>query len=185
MENNDYEEFKSRRLAELAKMTPHKDWKPAPGLAITVGDAVTVKEIPQSEYKTQGGLIIPDATRLQHCKLGIVMNRGELCILPVKEGDTVAFAPHTCLGITHNGVDYLKVPSYDVHFILPPDNYLEPHYADFFEKRREKRIAGEKAVRKREDEKFEEKVELREEANKKADRIVRNAIKFDKFGNKA
>lgn len=168
---NQYEEFKSRRLEELAKMPPHPKYEPVPGLALPVGDALTVKEVPQSEYKTDAGLIIPGTTRLEHCKLGIVMVKGEMCNVPVKEGDLVAFDPSISIGISHKNVDYLKVPGYHVHFILPPDNYLEPHYADFFEKRRESRISGAKVAEKRDNNKLEQKFEDRDSVNKKKDYI--------------
>ena len=161
-----YEAFRDIRLAELNAMPPHPKYAPVEGLFIPIGDCVTVKEIPQSEYKTQAGIIIPDTTRLEHCKLGIVMNRGDQCQLPVKEGDVIAFETMVIFGVTHKGQNYLRVNSYQVYFVLPPENYLEPHYADHHEKRREKRIAGTKAVMKHDAEEFEKKVDIHENSGK-------------------
>lgn len=171
MENNEFEQFKSRRLAELANMPPHKDYAPVPGIFIPNGDVVTVKECSQEEYKTKGGIIMGGSDHLEHAKIGFIINRGEECRLPYKEGDTIAFDRACTFGFHYEGVNYLRVPSYMVYFRVPPKTYLEPHYADFFEKRRESRIAGEKAVRKREDDKLEEKFEHRDEENRKADYI--------------
>lgn len=171
MENKDYEEFKSRRLAELAKMPPHKDWKPISGIFIPYGDVVTIRECSQEEYKTKGGIIMAPGEHLEHCKIGYVINKGEECRLPLNDGDTVAFDKSCSFGFIYDGISYLRVPSYQVFFRVPPKTYLEPHYADFFEKRRESRIEGEKAVRKREDEKLEQRFEERDIANKKKDYI--------------
>ena len=169
-----YEEFRDTRLAELKAMPPHPKYAPVEGLFIPIGDCITVKEIPQSEYKTNAGIIIPDTTRLEHCKLGIVMNRGEMCQLPVKEGDVVAFETMVIFGVTHKGQNYLRVNSYQVYFVLPPENYLEPHSVTFIERRRESRIAGEKAVTKHENEAFEKKVDIRENSHKKQFAVTKN-----------
>lgn len=171
MENNQYEEFKSRRLAELANMPPHPDYKPIPGIFIPNGDVVTVRECSQEEYKTRGGIIMAPGEHLEHCRVGYIINLGEECRLPYKEGDTIAFDKSCQFGFMYEGISYLRVPSFQVFFRVPPKTYLEPHYADFFEKRRESRVAGEKAVRKREDNKLEEKFEKRDEQNRKADYI--------------
>jgi co-chaperonin GroES (HSP10) len=169
MEN--YEEFKSRRLEELAKLPPHKDYEQPPGMYIPLGDVVTVMECEQTEYKTRAGILIPGVGQLEHARIGWVVNKGELCQLPVKEGDTIAFDKSCNFGINYQGKNYLRVPSYQVFFVVPPDTYLEPHYADFFEKRRQSRIAGEKTVRKRDNDNLEEKFEKRDEQNRKKDYI--------------
>ena len=171
MENNQYEEFKSRRLAELANLPKHKNYKAIEGMLIPLGDVLTIKECSQEEYKTKGGIIMAPGENLEHARIGWVVNKGELCTLPVLEGQTVAFDRSCIYGFHYEGENYLRVPSFMVHFVVPPKTYLEPHYADFFEKRRESRVAGEKAVRNREDNKLEEKFEKRDEQNRKADYI--------------
>jgi co-chaperonin GroES (HSP10) len=169
MEN--YEEFKSRRLEELAKLPMHESYTPVDGLYIPLGIYLAIKEIDQSDYQTAGGVYIPGAKKLEQCKLGVVYAMGEECKTPIKLGDMVAFDKFCNFGINYKGVEYLRVRLDEIFFIVPPENYLDPHYADFFEKRRESRIAGEKIVRKREDNKLEESFEKRDEQNRKKDYI--------------
>lgn len=170
MENN-YEEFKSRRLEELSKMPPHKDFMPIEGIFIPYGDVVTVRECSQDEYKTKGGIIMGGSDHLEHAKIGFIINRGEGCQLPVKEGDTIAFDRSCSFGFHYEGVNYLRVPSFQVFFRVPPKTYLEPHYADFFENRRESRRKGSKVAEKRDNDKLEQKFEDRDSENKKKDYI--------------
>lgn len=171
MENKDYEVFKAKRLEELANMPAHPDYKPVEGIFIPNGDVVTIKECSQDEYKTKGGIIMGGSDNLEHAKIGFIINRGEECRLPYKEGDTVAFDRSCSYGFHYEGVNYLRVPSYMVHFRVPPKTYLEPHYKDFFEKRRESRIAGQKKAQKRDDDKLNQKFDDRDSFNKKKDYI--------------
>lgn len=166
-----YEEFKSRRLAELANLPPHESYSPVEGLYIPLGMYMAVKEIEQEEYQTKAGVWIPGAKQLEECRLGVVYAIGDACDTPIKVGDLIAFDKGCMYGVTYKGVQYLRVGLHEAFFIVPPGNYIDPHYADFFEKRRESRIQGEKAVRKREDDKLEEKFERRDEENKKKDYI--------------
>lgn len=170
-QNTAYEDFKSRRLAELAEMPPHKDWEPINGIYIPYGDVVTIKECTQEEYKTKSGIIMQSGEHLEHCKIGYIINKGELCSIPVNEGDTVAFDKHCGFGFQYKGINYLRVPTFQVFFRVPPETYLEPHYKDFFEKRRESRIAGQKKAQKRDDDKLNQKFDDRDSFNKKKDYI--------------
>lgn len=169
MEN--YEQFKSKRLEELAKMPPHKDFTPIEGIYIPYGDVVTVRECTQDEYKTKSGIIMQSGEHLEHCKIGYIINKGEDCRLPVHEGDTIAFDKHCSFGFQYKGINYLRVPSFQVFFRVPPETYLEPHYADFFEKRRIARLAGQKNVEKLDNDRLEEKFEKRDEQIKKENYI--------------
>lgn len=166
-----YEDFKTIRLEELSNMPPHKDYEPISGIYIPFGDVVTVRECSQDEYKTKGGIIMGGGEHMEHCKIGYIINLGEECRLPVKAGDTIAFDRSCSFGFNFDGNNYLRVPSFQVFFRIPPDTYLEPHYADFFEKRRKSRNAGGKVVKKREDNELGEKFERRDEENKKKDYI--------------
>lgn len=166
-----HEEFKSRRLAELAKLPVHKSYEPVEGLYIPIGMYMAVKEIDQDDYKTDKGVWIPNAKQLEECRLGVVYSIGESCDTPIKVGDMIAFDKGCCYGVTYKGVQYLRVGIHEAFFIVPPDNYVDAHYADFFEKRRESRIAGQKKAQKRDDDKLNEKFDDRDSFNKKKDYI--------------
>lgn len=142
--------FRELRLEELKNLPIHPDYEPILGLPIPLGDAILVKECEQQEYKTKSGLILSQGERLEHAKIGIVFNIGENCTLPIKEGDVVAFDRVCRFGITHQDVNYISVASHMVYFVVPENSYLQAHFKDFNEKRREKRIAGAEAVAKRE-----------------------------------
>lgn|SRR3990167_52364 len=153
--------FKEQRLENLANLPEHPDFELISGLPIPIGDAILVKECPQTEYKTSAGIIIPGGDTLNHCKIGVVYAIGETCSIPVKLGDTVAFDQMCRFGIKHKDVGYISVASHMTYFIVPPSTYFEPHYKDFMELRREKRLAGAKAVEKRDNEDFGKKLDIR------------------------
>lgn len=171
MENKEYEKFKEKRLVELENMPPHRDYKPIEGMLLPLGDVVTIKECSQDEYKTKGGIIMGGSDHLEHARMGWIVNKGEECRLPIKEGQTVAFDRSCTYGFHYKGQNYLRVPSFMVHFIVPEKTYLEPHYKDFFEKRRESRLKGSKAAGKRDNDKLNEKFDDRDSFNKKKDYI--------------
>ncbi len=153
--------FREQRLEELANLPVHPDFEFVIGLPYPLGDSIMVKECPQEEYKTKGGILLPQGERLDHAKIGIIVAKGENCTLPVKEGDTVAFDQVCRFGIKHNDIAYISVASHMVYFILTPKTYLQPHFADFNEKRREKRIKGAEAVAKRDENELDKHTEGR------------------------
>ncbi len=158
--------FKEQRLEELDNIPLHEDFEFIPGLPLPLGDSVLVKECTQDEYKTKGGIVIPGGDRLSHAKIGICMARGEECRLPIKEGQVVAFDQLCQFGIKHNDVSYISVASHMVYFVIPSQTHLQTHHKDFNEKRREKRLAGAKAVEKRDNEDFSKKLDIKANESK-------------------
>lgn len=161
MENKETKSFREQRLEELANLPIHADYEPILGLPMPLGDSLLVKECPQEEYKTKGGLIIPNGDRLDHARIGIVYNRGDLCTLPVREGDVIAFDQMCRFGIKHKDIVYISVPSHMTYCILPPETYLETRFKDFSETRREKRRAGAETVAKRDENELDKQTEDR------------------------
>ncbi len=166
-----YNKFKQERLSELAKLPIHHTYEPVEGLYIPLGMYMAVKEVEQDAYQTKTGVWIPNAKQLEECRLGVVYSIGESCATPIKVGDMIAFDKGCCYGVTYKGVQYLRVGIHEAFFIVPPDNYVDAHYADFHEKRRKSRLKGAKVAEKRDNEKLEQKFEDRDSQNKKTDYI--------------
>jgi len=153
--------FRELRLEELKNLPIHPDYEAIEGLPIPLGCSYIVKECPQEEYKTKGGIVLPHGERLDHAKIGIVYNKSENCILPVREGQVVAFDIMCRFGLKHKGENYISVPEHMLYMIVPPDTFLETRFKDFNEKRREKRIKGAEAVAKRDENELDKHTEIR------------------------
>jgi len=159
---NERDKWKEQRLKELANLKIDDDFNIPIGFYIPFGDGIILKEIVQGEIKTKSNIILGAATtRTIGASLGQIYSIGELVTLPIFEGMKVYYEPQTALRVYVNGIEYVQIAQHNIFGAVPPETHLQPYIASFIDKRREKRLAGAKAVEKRDNEDFGKKLDLK------------------------
>lgn len=113
------------------------------GLLIPTGNKVVIKPIKQGQYKTGGGIIIPESTP-EMLQIGILYRTGPLVPEYLKPGMRVAYSKNVVYGFYHNSDFYHNPDVFMIEGIIPPGNYFPGYYPTFEHRKREERIDNQK-----------------------------------------